>query len=238
MPVPGSVEARSRDYYDRLADDYDRQMDTARARGMRECFWQRAEALLQGPSRLLDFGAGTGIDAEHFAGRGHQVTAYDLSEGMLEALRRRCAALVAAGSVVPVAGPLDEARPALTAGAPYDAVICNFAVFSVVPRLDELFRLLGAWVRPGGSALICIQNPWAPEDLRKRSFWRALLSMPVRGVIRYPSGLSGYSFRHTPGQVRRAARPEFVAHRSPEPDCCRVHFGRGSAMRLIALCRS
>jgi ubiquinone/menaquinone biosynthesis C-methylase UbiE len=238
MPLSGTVEARSRAFYDGIAEDYDRLLGTELARGMRECFWQRVEAALPGPSRILDFGAGTGVDAEHFAQAGHHVTAYDVSAGMLEVLKRRCAAQVAAGTIVPISGTPDEAREALAAGAPYDAIVCNFAVFSVIPRLDETLRLFGRLVRPGGTVLICVQNPWWPQEMRTRSFWRALLMMPWLGVIRYSSSQSGYTFRHTPGQIRRAARPEFVPDRGPVPDCCGTHFGPRSGMRLVALCRS
>ena len=60
MPLTGTVEAGSRAFYDGIAADYDRLLDTPRARGMRDCFWRRVEAMLPRPSRILDFGAGTG----------------------------------------------------------------------------------------------------------------------------------------------------------------------------------
>lgn len=239
MASSATVEAGARAFYDGVAEDYDRLLETPATREMRECFWRRAEAMLPAaPARILDFGAGTGIDAEHFARLGHHVTAYDVSRGMLAVLERRCAAHIAAERVVPVLAPSQQAREALAAGAPYDAIVCNFAVFTSIPKLGDTFRLFAELVRPGGAVLVCIQNPWWPAEMRMRCFWRGLLLMPIRGVICYPRSQSGETFRHMPWQVRRAARPEFVAHRGPVPACCRESFGPRSQMRLVALCRS
>src|SRR5688572_23655797 len=123
MASSDTVEADARAFYDGVAEDYDWLMDIPAARERRECFWQRALAMLPAaPARILDFGAGTGIDAEHFAQAGHHVTAYDVSSGMLAVLERRCAPQIAAASVVPVLASPEQAREALAAGAPYDAI--------------------------------------------------------------------------------------------------------------------
>lgn len=239
MAASDTVEVSARAFYDGVAQHYDHLLDTPTARELRECFWRRAEMLLPAaPARILDFGAGTGIDAKHFAQLGHHVTAYDVSPGMLAVLERRCAPEMAAGTVVPVFAPPHRAREPLAAGAPYDAILCNFAVFTLIRTLSDTFRLFGELVRPGGAVLICIQNPWWPEEMRMRSFWRGLMMMPVRGVISYPGSQSGESYRHTPWQMHRAARPQFVAHRGPVPSCCRGSFGLRSQFRLVALCRS
>ena len=157
---------------------------------------------------------------------------------MLAVLKRRCAAHVAAGRIELVQGSPAEARGPLFERAPFDAVICNFAVFSMIPRPQDLLRLFGALLRPGGAALICIQNPWNIGETRTRSFWRALLAKPLTGAIRYRSAQSGFSYRHMPGAIRRAARPEFVPDQAPDPDCCRECFGMRSEMRLVALRRA
>jgi SAM-dependent methyltransferase len=240
MQPPSAMETRSRAFYDRIADGYDQTLDTPPMRAIRACFWRRAEAELPPRARVLDFGAGSGIDAEHFAGLGHDVTAYDTSPGMLAMLGRRCAAQVAAGTVVPVAGALDEARDRLAARAPFDGVLCNFAVLSMVPRLDPVFRLFGELVRPGGKVLISIQNPWYPGDLRTRGFWKALLAFPASGALRFPSADTGFTTHHTPSQVRRAARPEFrgLPDRGPARACARRSFGPRSPFRLVALERA
>jgi SAM-dependent methyltransferase len=231
------LEARSRAFYDRIAPGYDVAMETPLSRGLRECFWRRADAELAPGSRLLDFGAGSGLDAEHFAARGLHVTAYEPSAGMLAMLRERCAAQVGSGAVVPLGGTFDELEAALSGIPPFDGVVCNFAVFSMVARLAPVFRLFGRVVRPGGRVLISIQNPWYPGDVRSRAFLKALLGVPAHGVMRYRSADIGYTNRYLPLQLRRAARPEFrsAPAREPFPAECRRRFGLLGVFRLVVL---
>lgn len=65
------------------------------------------------PARVLDAGAGTGFLSLLLAGQGYQVTAMDLSPGMLEVLRAKAAGLglevqaVQADAVSPPDGPFD-----------------------------------------------------------------------------------------------------------------------------------
>jgi SAM-dependent methyltransferase len=235
MQPLSTTETRSRAFYDSIAADYDRLLDKPEIHAIRKCFWLCVETALPHPSRVLDFGAGSGIDAEHLASLGHEVTAYDLSEGMLSVLRSRCAAQVAAGTIVPIGGTLDEVRQALAERGPFDGILCNFGVFSMIPRLRPVFRLFGELLRPGGIALVSVQNPWYPGDLRTRGFWTALLAMPITGVMRYRSAQLGCTFRHTPAQIRRAARPEFIVDQASE--CCRTRFRWRDPFCLVVLRR-
>jgi len=240
MDSSSTPEARSAAFYDRTAPVYDQAMDAPVARALRECFWERAEAEFPTGARLFDFGAGTGLDVEHFAGRGYHVTAYEPSAGMLGVLRERCAAHLGAGRVVALGGTLAELEAALADAPPFDGVVCNFAVFSLLPRLEPVFRLFGRIVRPGGRVLITIQNPWYLADMRRAAFWKALLRLPVTGAMRYPNAETGGTTHHLPSRIRRAARPEFrpVPPRvRPAPEC-RRRFGPLAVFRLLTLQRA
>jgi SAM-dependent methyltransferase len=239
MDPHATQEARSAAFYDRTAPVYDQAMEAPVARALRECFWARAEAELPAGARLFDFGAGSGLDAEHFAGRGYHVTAYEPSAGMLGLLRERCAAQVATGRVVPLGGSFGELEAALQGAARFDGVVCNFAVFSLLPQLNSVFRLFGRIVRPGGRCLVTIQNPWYLADMRRPAFWKALLRFPAAGVMRYPSE-SGFTTHHLPSQIRRAARPEFrpVAPKSRVGGECERRFGPLRVFRLLTFERA
>jgi SAM-dependent methyltransferase len=226
----------SSDFYDRIATDYDAQIDTPENRAIRECFWSCAEAALSPHSRILDFGAGSGIDAQHFAQLGHFIAAYDCSEGMLAVLRERCAGEIASRSIVTVGGTLEQAAPALTGLAPFDAILSNFAVFSAISKPRAVFELFASLVRPGAPVLIAVQNPWQPAQLRTRSFWRALVAPPFTGTLRYRSAESGDVFHHTRRQLVRAASNAFLPARSAVAPCRRC-FGLRSTFRLVELTR-
>jgi SAM-dependent methyltransferase len=233
-------DSRTRVFYDNIAASYDALLDSTDARQHRECFWKAAAALLPPKARLLDFGAGTGLDAQHFAAAGHTVTAYDISPGMMAVLRTRCAAQIESGVVRSVVGTLDDLRAAIDPSERFDGVLCNFAVLSLIRDLHPVFRLLADVLRPGGRLIFSIQNPWFIGDVKTRVFWRALRGLLRTGVMRYTSAETGDMWRHLPAQVRRAARPDFRAVRLPHrpaPDC-RRSFGATGMFRLLAFERA
>lgn len=224
-------------YYDRIAASYDEQVDTAENRVVRECFWQCAETALPPQSRILDFGAGSGIDAQHFAGRGHFVAAYDESNGMLEQLRCRCGDQIRDGSIVPISGSLAAAAATLARSEPFDAAFSNFGVFSTVSKLEPIFDLLAKYLRPGGLALIVVQNPWHFAQLKTAAFWKALPRSAFTGTLRYGSADLGLVYHHSPARIIRAAAKDFrVGHRAVAP-CRAACFGARSFFRLIELVR-
>lgn len=236
MELAPPTEACTSAFYDLIAADYDAQIDTPHNRAIRQCFWSRAEAALSPNSRILDFGAGSGIDARHFAQLGHFVAAHDSADGMLAVLRERCAREIACKSIVPIGGALEKAAPALGELAPFDAILSNFAVFSAIAELEPVFELFARLARPGAPVLIAVQNPWQPAQLRTSGFWRALAARPFTGTLRYRSSESGHVFHHTPGQLVRAASKAFVPRRCAAPPCRRC-FGPRSTFRLVELIR-
>ena len=227
----------ARAYYDRIAPSYDAQIDTAHNRAVRECFWKCAESVLPVPSHILDFGAGTGIDAEHFAELGHFVTAYDTSRGMLAVLRKRCDKHIERGSVVAVTGTLDETSAVLAKFAPFDAVLSNFAVFSTIDDLAPVLVLFARLLRRGGLVLIVIQNPWDSAHLASWSFWRSLLASRFTGSLPYESSELGFVRHRTPGQIVRAASRDFMPSRWATSALDGACFGRGSHFKLVELTR-
>ena len=235
-----SSSDRIRVWYDAVSANYDALLNTAEARRHRECFWQIAEALLPRTSRLLDFGAGTGLDAEHFASTGHTVTAYDISPGMMAVLQKRCSVQIAEGSVRAVVGTLDDLRAVIGNAATFDAVVCNFAVLSLIRDLRSVLRFFGSVVRPGGRLILSIQNPWFIGDIKTGAFWNALWGFARVGVMRYTSAETGDIWRHLPTQVRRAARPEFrrLALPAKAPAPCRHSFGATGVFQLLAFERA
>lgn len=231
------AENASRAYYDRIAANYDEQVDTLENRLVRECFWQCAEAALPARSRILDFGAGSGIDAQHFAGRGHFVAAYDPSNGMLDQLSRRCADQIRDGFIVPIGGTLVAAAAILAQFDAFDAAFSNFGVFSTVSKLEPIFDLFAEYLRPGGLLLIVVQNPWHPAQLKTAAFWKGLPASAFTGAVRYSSQDLGLIYHHTPTRIIRAAGKDFrVGHRAVAP-CRGECFGPRSFFRLIELVR-
>ncbi|MGH8212986.1 MAG: class I SAM-dependent methyltransferase, partial [Rhodanobacteraceae bacterium] len=100
-----------------------------RARRARARFQKLALELLPAGADVLDFGAGTGIDAKAYAARGHKTFVYEPSTSMLAYLDRHCRREIANGSVVVVPSPAARKVKAITANF---AVLNHFADHATV----------------------------------------------------------------------------------------------------------
>jgi SAM-dependent methyltransferase len=193
-------------YYDQTAALYDEQVDGVPTnRAAREAFRDHVSMLAERGGLVLDFGCGTGIDATWYAARGHRVMAYDISSGMMELLRRRCAREIAEGRIIPVTGNDEGLASALERVQPVSVIAANFAVLNHVRDLAPLLRLLSSSLRPGGSLVASLLNPWYGGDMRQRWWWRGLLRSLRTGAITMHGDVTTH--RHFPRTVQRAAWP-------------------------------
>jgi SAM-dependent methyltransferase len=148
--------------------------------------------------RILDFGAGTGIDAKIYAAAGHEVWTYDPDAEQSACLAAHCREEIARSQVVPTLFP-----PA----SRFDAVVANFAVLNLVPDLPGLFRAFSPLLGARGFLLVSLLNPYFLGDARY-GWWRANLPRLLREG-RYAAGEDGRVQRYRPDLVARAAAPYF-----------------------------
>jgi SAM-dependent methyltransferase len=202
--------AQNKRYYDSIAAEYDEQMGAASGiRWTRDAFREFVTVEVPTPAAVLDFGCGTGIDTAWLAARGYRVIGYDISTGMLEELRRKCARFIEGGQVSTCDGSFATLIAALDARAPVDAVIANFAVFNLIEDLAPVFSALAPHVKRDGHVFLNILNPIFWKDLRSRVLWAAWARSIGRPSIQVMGGAPDL-YRHWVASVRRAARPHFT----------------------------
>jgi phosphatidylethanolamine/phosphatidyl-N-methylethanolamine N-methyltransferase len=147
--VDEKANAMTRGRYARIAPFYDFMeiVPEARYRSWRERFWQGVDRTLPPGGRLLEVGVGTGKNLPYWP-RGADVTAVDLTPGMVKRARQRGEKLgleaeIRIGDVQSLDLPVNN----------FDAAAATF-VFRSVPDpvlgLKELHRV----VRPGGAVLL------------------------------------------------------------------------------------
>lgn len=177
-------------------------LSSQRDRIVRDRFQRMALDLLPRGADVLDFGAGTGIDAKAFAARGHRTFVYEPSEAMREYLVEYCRDDIARRSIVAISSHLDCKVQAVTA---------NFAVLNHFASHTSLFEELSYVVHPGGFVLASMLNPFFLGDARYR-WWRANILNLVRHG-RYAIASESRIHRFTPRVVARAAAPYFKLER-------------------------
>ena len=173
-----------------------------RDRVVRDRFQKMALDLLPEGADVLDFGAGTGIDAKAYAANGHTTFVYEPSEAMRDYLVQYCRDDIARKNIVAVAPPLTCTVQAVTA---------NFAVLNHFADHAVLFEELSRVVQQGGFVLASMLNPYYLGDARY-GWWRAnVMNLVRRGhyAIASESGIH----RFAPRVVAQAAAPYFRLER-------------------------
>lgn len=177
-------------------------LTSQRDRSVRDRFQKMVLDLLPDGSDVLDFGAGTGIDAKAYAANGHLTFVYEPSKAMHECLEQHCRDEIARKSIVTVAPPLTCKVQAVTA---------NFAVLDHFADHTVLFEELSRVVHRGGFVLASMLNPYYLGDARY-GWWRAnVLKLMRHGHYAIPSESGIHRF--APHVVARAAAPNFRLER-------------------------
>jgi SAM-dependent methyltransferase len=116
---------------------------------------------------LLDAGCGTGDDANHFAERGVNVTAIDVSTQMVAQLQRKARGRISCQTV-----DMLTYRPTMA----LDGVFSNFGALNCVSQLDWLSRLP---VNAGGHLVLTLMGRVYPLEIAV-----SLLKGQPRGAFR------------------------------------------------------
>ncbi len=120
------------------------------------------EADLPPDSRVLDAGCGPGLVAEALLMAGHRVVGVDLSAGMVDRARRRCAAFGDRGRFERIS--LFDPHPALA--GPFDAAVSRYVLHHVADPSAFVARQVEL-LRPGG-VLVLVDHTTDPDPDRAR----------------------------------------------------------------------
>ncbi len=154
---------------------------------------------------------GTGEDALWLAHRGIRVFATDVSPAMLQLAQDKLAASPG-GAPARFRRLAWEELETLDEG-PFDGALSNFGGLNCVRDLRRAARALGARLRPGATAILCIMGPVVPWEWA----WFLAQGSPrkaFRRLRRDGAQWSGIAV-HYPSiaETRRAFAPEFRAVR-------------------------
>jgi len=248
--APRSREEAIREEFDSVAPTYDESVDRKPIeRYLKERAARMFGRALERLDPLLEIGPGTGYHTLPLLKTGHRVLAVDLSEGMLERLRRHAITQGVSDLLETRRGRLGELgrilsdRPAGSFGGVFSA----FGAFNLEADLGPAAIVLARLVRPGGRLIFTFLNrpglvplAWELAMGRPAAAGRRLGESIPPNEIRYPLEL----FLRTPsawdrvfGASFRRTRTEAVSVLAPPFDSDRAlsFFGEDGARRVRSL---
>jgi SAM-dependent methyltransferase len=186
-----------REAYDRQAEIYDGFFAHS---DVRADVWKIAGRFLT-QGRLLDLGCGTGEDAIHFAQRGLEVTAVDVSPAMIAQLKLKCGDSIRC--------EVGDMRSSSTSAEPFDGVFSNFSSVNYVSNLDWLSHIP---LRTGAHVVLVTLGRFYP--LGAAVFvWKGQPRLAVHRLHRTMQGqVDGIPFEvhyHSLRRLRRALGSKF-----------------------------
>ena len=198
--------------FDGVAAIYDGPFgNNAAIQWMREHLWRAVERSLAPGSRLLDLGCGTGLDAAHFAARGHAVVAVDSSREMVGRTAARARELGLSGHITALQVGVHELER--LEGERFDGIYSDLGPLNCVPDLSPVARACSALLPPDGAFIASVMGrlcPWETAFYLSRLHpRRAFLRLSHGGV---PVGLNGGTVRtwyYLPGEFLSAFAPSF-----------------------------
>ena len=192
---------------------------------MRRQVYAHEEEFLAPGASILELNAGTGIDALHFAEKGHSVFATDNAQGMLAELEKK----VLGGSL----GDRIEFRCVSYTDLDslprrrFDHVFSNFGGLNCVPDLRPIAEQLPRLLKVGATVTMVIMPhvcPWEIVHAATGNFRLAFRRFSRNGSLANVEGIQFRTYYFSPGEVLTSfgrqfslARLRGLASLSPPP---------------------
>ena len=200
----GEANARTRRAWNANARFWDERMGEGND-FVNVLIWPATVRLLdvQPGQRILDIACGNGLHARRLAALGAQVVAVDFSEELIALAQRHTdhAGAITYG----VIDATSEQELMSLAGEPFDAAVCQMALFDIAD-IEPLMRTLPRLLRPGGPFVFTIVHPCFNNNHFK--FVAEREDQDGELVTTYSLALRGYMSPSTDAGLAMGGQPE------------------------------
>jgi ubiquinone/menaquinone biosynthesis C-methylase UbiE len=172
----------------------------------------RAHALLflRPGDKILELNSGTGIDAVFFAEKGFDVHCTDLSDGMIEQIKRKIEKLKQPGKITFQQCSYTELNK--IKGKKFDFIFSNFGGLNCIPDLKEVTKFFPSLLNNNGRICFVILPPLCPWELiqiLRGKFSFALRRFGKNGTLANVEGINFRTYYFSAGNVKRALGVNF-----------------------------
>lgn len=202
--------------FDSEAPTYDESFsNTALGKRLREITHGRFDKYFNTGDRLLELGAGTGIDVLYWAKRGIGVYATDASEAMLKVAQARFKKEFHNKNNVRCEFNVLrwEELDKLRTGKKFHGIVSNFGSINCVANLRRLSVPLADLIEDGGALLLVFMSRFCLWEWLTFFFsleWKKMFRRLHRGGINVPVGNGdAHTFYYSPADFKRAFHREF-----------------------------
>lgn len=193
-------------------DDYERHNPILQ--WMRQQVHHHLNEYLHPGDSILDISAGTGIDAVHFAQRGHPVLALDIAEGMVREMELKVGEMNLSSMITVQHG--SYAHLASLAPRKFHHALSNFGGLNCVTDLRPVAEQLTEILHPGAIVTLVIMPrvcPWEMLHALKGNFRLAFRRLRRNGTIARIEGHPFLTTYYSPSNVIKSFGPRFRAKR-------------------------
>lgn len=176
---------------------------------MRRQVYQHVDKYIKPNSAILELNAGTGIDAMRFIGRGHNVHATDVAEGMIAQIEKKMFRNNLAGRLSYQQlsyTDLDKVNR-----KNFDYIFSNFGGLNCVDDLTKVTRHFSSLLNAGSFVTLVIMPNVCPWEIAGvfRHGKRALRRFRPQGVLSHLEGKYFQTYYHSLGKIRSAFDTRF-----------------------------
>ena len=191
-----------------IYDDYDRENQTLT--WMRQQVMEHVLKYMRPNDKILELNSGTGIDAEFFANKGFTIHCTDLSDGMIEQLRKKFSSGNFSDRITIQQCSFTELNK--IGEKKFDFIFSNFGGLNCIPDLRETTKFYPSLLNKKGRVCLVTLPPFCPWEiiqLFRGKFKVAFRRFNKEGVLANVEGIKFRTYYFSATQVMKALGKNF-----------------------------
>lgn len=191
-----------------IYDDYDR--ENATLTWMRQQVMKHVLKYLRPNDKILELNSGTGIDAKFFTEKGFTIHCTDLSEGMVEQMKRKFSSEKYSDKVTIQRCSFTELDK--VGNKKFDFIFSNFGGLNCIPDLKQVTRFFPSLLNKNGRVCLVILPPicpWEIIQLFRGKFKYAFRRLKRNGTLANVEGIKFQTYYFSANNVIKALGKDF-----------------------------